>query len=345
MMTKTLPLTRLIRISLASLTGLMVVVGLATLTVGYLHAQTNSFLSLAVNPPVAYLTVKPGETVNHAITLTYEGSTPITITPSLVNFNPAERGQGIELEETYTFPYLDTSKPNPFQQAITLEPGKPTRVEIPISVPNNATTHEFHLSVLFSADPSQNVLMGSTQTKVVGTIGSNLIVLVATDNRDLSQLSIKSVQGARMIDSFGEIDLKVLANNTGPTATIASGSAVIKNGRGHVVQRYDIYPDMILANSSRLLRVVEPGSLNTTDENSSWQPATSITHRAPLLVGQYTLEVSLVDQAGVSQTNHLTEIWALPFSIIIVLTIALILAGVYLISVKKLPIGKRIKTY
>lgn len=301
---------------------------------------SNSFLSLTISPPVTYVTLAPGERATHTITLTYDGPTAITLMPKLVNFNPAESGQGIALEETHSFPYLDPNQPNPFQQSLTLEPGNPTQFQIPIAVPTSASLREFHLTVLFPASPSQRVAMGNNQANVAGTIGSNLIVLVSSDGRDLSRLSIKSIQGVRIVDSFGQIKLRALAQNAGPTATIASGSAVIKNGRGNIVQSYDIYPDVILANSSRLLRIIGP---DHTDEEP--QALDIITHSAPFLLGQYTLEIHLQDAQGNNQATESIQIWALPFLLIAVLLLGILVALGYIFFIKKLPIGKRLKTY
>lgn len=304
------------------------------------QAQGKPAFGITIDPPVMYLSAQPGQTLTHSINLKNDGGQPVTFTPTLVNFNPHESGQGVELEDVHTFPYLDPSQPSPFLQPLTIEPNGSATFRVPIRVPASAPTKEYHMTVLFSSTPNQTADLGAAQTTIAGAIGSNLIFMVTQDDRDLSQLSIKSVQGAKVIDSFGQIDLRVVAQNTGSNATVASGSAVIKDWRGKSVQKYDIFPDVILANSVRQVRAIDPDSpINEPI------PLDTFRYDAPFLIGLYTFELELTDSNQQVLATSTTQIWALPFAILVILIAGTGLVLGYLFSVKKLPIGKPLKTY
>lgn len=323
------------------LSFVIVILGCLFFPPHFIQAQGKPAFGISIEPQVMYLSLQPGETQTHVINLKNDGQQPLVLTPTLLNFNPSESGQGIELEDIHTFPYLDPSQTSPFQQPITIEPGGSSSFRMPIRVPASAPTKEYHLTILFSAAPNQSVDLSGATTSVAGSIGSNLVLLVSQDDRDLSQLSIESVQGSKVIDSFGQISLRAMAKNSGPTATVASGSAVLKDWRGKSVQNYKIYPDIVLANSVRQLRVIDPES----EPGETPIALDEFIYDAPFLIGPYTFELELTDANEATLASSTTQIWATPFAIIVILILGTGMVLGYLFFVKKLPIGKPLKTY
>lgn len=63
-----------------------------------------------------------------------------------------------------------------------------------------------------------------------------------------------------MVDSLGGLEFEILAKNTGINATNASGSLVITNLQSKKVAQHYFFPDMILENSTRLLRNIQNSS-------------------------------------------------------------------------------------
>ncbi len=297
---------------------------------------------LSITPPVAYIQVKPGEQFSHTIEVRHLGSVPLNITAKLVDFSAGESGQGIELAELSTFPYLTTDSKNQLNQPFELQPGQSHKLTLEFDPPAAAVHHEYHLSLLLTGQ-SQLQSTGEVGAAVTGTIGSNMVVLVSADQRNLGQMNLKQLDSPKFIDSLGSLTFKVLAENTGATALAASGSAKIINWQGKTVAEYNIYPDMVLAHSQRLLRPTKPAT-------DSAQPSLQATenpefrYQTPFLIGPYTISVTL-SNPDQDHTALSYQVLALPFSVIALVLIAGSLYLGYSAIRRKLPLVAGIKRY
>jgi len=297
-------------------------------------------ISLTVAPATAYLKVGPGNTALHSITLTNDGTYPIRVTPKLVSFDAdGKTGQPV-LKETHHFPYLDEDKTS--FQPLNLQPNQTAQLTLHISVPPQAEKLEYPLTVLFAAEPAADHANGglnegqgissptkieSTQssTRLAGTIGSNLIVLITSETEPQPHLRITDWQSWPVVDSFGEITVRPIIQNDSYAASVASGSAVIKDWRGKAVASFLIEPTVILGKSSRLITPSQE-KINTQQANAATQQAnmatqqtSAFTYSSPFMIGPYTAEITLVhDQTNgtAAQISH-TTIIALPFSLIL----------------------------
>lgn len=311
------------------------------------QAQTTSAFSISISPPVTYLSLRPGQKSNPTITIRHEGTTPLSITPRLVEFEADPRGSGVRLTDHQTFAYLDQSQPSALDQSFTLQPGEKKTFSLPIAIPQSANTGESHLTVLFASSPLTTTDLTATQTEVAGTIGSNLIVMVSADGQDLSQLQPDRYQGPKFIDSFSSLSFQLGARNDGPLAGVATGSAELVSGSGQVLKTWRFFPDIILAHSQRLLRTPSEDLPSPTDRNEEQilEPNQTFNFKAPFMIGLYQINVTLGPTDQPNQAKMSYPVIALPFSVGVLIIVCLGALIGYKILIRKLPIGKRLKTY
>lgn len=275
-------------------------------------AQEQNPLSLAVSPPVSYVSVKPGEMLDHTVELRNAGSTTLKITMNITDFKPnGKTGQPI-LGSGSVFDKLI----NPdlkFGQPFTIKPGENRTANLKLQISEEAKQQEYPLTILFTA-----AAIGSHagQTQFAGVVGSNLVLFVSEHKQNLGQIILEEIQAAKIVDSFSGISFSVLAKNTGQNATPIFGKASLKNFLNQTINEYIFYPDYVLANYTRLVRGTElepdlidsqgkliPDKVNTL--------STQFRHRPPFLIGPYWLKVDLAQE---SQTKLII---ALPFSLLI----------------------------
>lgn len=279
------------------------------------RAQTAPPIDLAVSPPVAYLKTKPGENSLHTITLQHQGTTPLLITPKLVDFTTDGTSNQPILQETTQVEFITLQEPLSWNSSFSLKPKQSKTVQLQITPPAATTEKEYHLTVLFETRPDPtSVTTSNDSTRVSAVVASNLIVTVDTDIADQSKLSIKSLKLPVLIDSFQTLDFQVLVQNSGSNAGVASGSATIIDMLGNSVASYQVHPDTVLANSSRLLRTGDPQQLETLSTDFRYKPY--------FLLGIYTVDINVIqikNDESVTIDTLSKKIVALPLSLLAVI--------------------------
>lgn len=318
----------------------------ATLAAGKASAQTTKAIDLVVTPPVEYVSLKPGESLQHRVVIEQKGQIPIEVTPHLVSFESDGISNKPLLKSESDFkqfslelpiPQIDTSVQLPLSDNTTqsgpvptkgfvLQPGEKKTVGVTFNTLPSSLEKEYPLTLLFFAKAQEDDLtINSSQTKVQGAIGSNIVLLVSNSDRNRGNITIESIQPPRIIDSLSDLHFSILAKNTGPHATQASGSAKITNWQGTEVAQFMFFPDMILANTSRLLRTAGSNDSNNIKNIEDLDPtAVSSTFRYKpfFLLGPYTITASIENEV------QSITVFALPYSIIIVLA-TLVLGWVF----------------
>lgn len=270
---------------------------------------------LTVSPPVAYIKIKPGNKTRHTITITNTSDVAVTVSPSLVDFKPDPKTGRPTLSQATTFPYLDTKLET--MNNLALAPNQKAQLTLEFSVPQFAQEKEFPLTILFKTSTKANTAISTSQAQIESSIGSNLIVLIASDDELTPNLSIANFNLPTIRDSLNTIDVRPIAQNNTFHASTASGSARLKNWRGETVASYAIYPDVILGQSSRPLRFIT--SLDQAlDENT--EPG--IFQYKPLfLLGVYTLEIEFIHAGQTPSAIYTKSFVALPIGILLLLAI------------------------
>lgn len=328
----------------------------------FAQATVRNSINLAVSPPVTYLTIKPGEAQRHIVTVEQMGTEPLFITPQVSSFvTDGRTGQPI-LTYSQEFDHYSLQLPSPeidtnpslkiqdsMPRGFILQPGEKKNVAIIFNAPETASEREYPLSLLFVADPvNQNRTspnQDTTQTAVSGSIGSNIIVVVSRTDRDRGALQLESITPPLFVDSLRGLDFEILASNAGINATSASGSAVIRNWRGTIVAQFYFFPDMILANSTRLLRHntnpnqqhIDYAALSSSVSAAELEQllatldpldiSSDFSYKPPFLFGPYSIDAQLFINGQLVQQGYSsmrTIVIALPYSILAILSIIII---------------------
>ena len=289
------------------------------LVAGPTYAQAND-VRLSVSPATAFLKVKPGSETVHTIIIENRGIETLKITPKLVDFHPDGQTGRPVLGKKLTFPYFKL--PEAGLKPITLDINQKAKVNLVISPPKDASTQEFPVTIIFQAS---NLNLKPDQTKVVGAVASNLVILVTKKENPPTKLKLAQIKLPKIIDSFQPLKFKLLAQNEGASAAIASGSAEILNFKEKVIAKKPILPTTILASSARYLLT---NNLDSKPDNLSFNPETTeflIPRR--FWLGYYKLKVKLNPDQAQTQT-----FFALPISLVLLSLIGgLISGGLYLL--------------
>lgn len=290
------------------------------------NAQATPEFAVTVTPQRAYLKIRPGNSSAHTITVKNEGSQVLTIIPRIVDFKPDGVTGSPVLQDTLSFPYInyDSFDLSPLQ----LGPNQDGQLTLSFKVPASAQTQEYPLSILFEAQPTSGEFSIGSNSSTTGIIASNLIVLV-TDQEPDKNISVTTFNSTRLIDSFGSISFAPIAQNNSFGASVASGSASIKNWRSQTIAEFPLYPDTILGYSTREIRslITQAQENSTQDEGPAISPG-PFKYNPHFLFGIYTITITLdnstADTLSLKETQF--TVIAFPFSIILGIGLA---SGVY----------------
>lgn len=277
---------------------------------------------LTISPPSAYLNLLPGTQSSHIITLTNNSDRELTVIPRLVDSKPENYSSIPQLSNELNFPYLSQEKTK--LDKLTIPPSGTGVLKLFFNVPINAINHEYSITALFASEYSKQLQTenGTSSSLVTGAIGSNLVIYVGNQN-NRSLIQVKNMNMPKLIDSFRPIIVNPIITNLGQHASIASGSAEIKDWKNNLVQQSTIFPKVILSNQELYLSF-----LPEYTKHSELPQPTVLTYKRMFLLGPYSVTIKLNDQNGTTYFTQTEKIYALPISI--VLTICTIILFIYL---------------
>ncbi len=282
------------------------------------YAQAN--LDLTVSPPISYLHVPQGSSRVHTVVITNNNDQEVIVTPKLLDFKPnGASGQAVILNQL-TCPYI---KLNGNLKNLTIPAHKKAQLDLYIDVPKDAEDREYPLSIIFLSNslitPNFNQQLRDSLSQITGGVASNLVILVAKDNKLENQLKIQEIKTTKIVDSFSKLNFTPIANNLGISAQLASGSAKILNYNNEVVSEFTIYPDMVLGNSTRNLRASISAGIDQVVK------PTHFNYKPRFLFGPYKIMVTLNN----STNEYNTVIYAFPIWGVLIIISGVTLAIIY----------------
>jgi hypothetical protein len=288
-------------------------------------------LSLQVSPPVAYLHVKPQETLRHTVMLKNTGTQALQITTHMTDFKAdGKTGQPV-LQRGQVF----NKEINPelsFGEPFILQPDENRSINLELNVSQLAAEKEYPLAILFNAKTiTDEGSKSNSTTQVAGTVASNLILFISESDENQGEIIPHQLKIPKLIDSFSGIKFQITAKNVGKNATPIVGRAMISNIFNQKIAEYIFYPDYVLADSTRLVRAtaLSPDILNSEgklDPEKVKNLSTSLVYRPPLMFGLYNVEVQL------GQQQRTVQVIAMPFSLVVVAGVGILIY----VSYKKL---------
>lgn len=290
-------------------------------------------LNLTVFPPTAYLIVKPGTQITHRVLLKYEGKIAVKIIPELIDFTTDGLTGTPVLQKPSKLEYVALQNPSkqlgvPF----LLKPGSQIELILKINPPLHAKRGEQPLSLILTAIPETTVIYDGGSTQTSGGIASNIILSVQNDFDNQGELQINQIKLPKIVDSFASIKFDIEAKNLGRNAVAAEGQIKLNHGWSKKeLKHWFIYPDVILAGSTRQLRGLtqDPATLDPETE-FEFEP---LSYKPPFLIGPYEITVSLsgANQDSGAVHERTQTIIALPLSVFVLLIVGV---GLYLIYLK-----------
>ncbi len=277
----------------------------------FISAQSD--YALSVYPPSAYLKIKPGTSASHTIELTNTTTNTIVVTPKVFDSKPKADSGYPEMQPTFSFPFLSEQVQQ--MSPIVIKPGETNSFSLHFTVPPEAITKEYPLTVLFSStiEQANTINQADSNSKLYGVIGANLVVLVSNDETLPNLLQVVDISMPRFLDSLRELSFTPMLVNQGVQTVIASGSATIVDTFGKTVFQAQIYPDMILGKQQRSARALSP-------QIDSKPLAPVVFSYDPLfLLGKYTITTKIIDNQGNSSNSYTKTVVALPYSFLIVI--------------------------
>ncbi len=293
-----------------------------------------SALDLKVYPPVAYLSVKPGAGINHQIKINNSGLYTLEITPVLVNFHSDDKTGAVILEQKSDFDYLNLDgDPNKWGKSFLLKPGEEKPLNFVIALHSEAKYQEHYLSILFQAKQLSYSSVSNENTLVSAVVASNVVLLVSADDQNRGELSIEQFFLPKIADSFMGFSFSALVKNIGVNATPVEGHIKISHWPNQNVETYELYPDMVLADSKRLVRAMAEADLKILEQMEEAKAITiangedyeakknkfvnenlrdKFLYKKGFLVGAYDLELKVGDDFLQKR------IIVLPFSILLI---------------------------
>jgi hypothetical protein len=296
--------------------------GLPTLNTAANPNPESQDLNLAVSPPVTYLSIKPGETKAIPLTIKNNGDRDLTLQLQLAEFSSdGQTGRPI-LNLNSQFTYLNPrDKAWNWGQAVVLKRDQTAQVLLDLVVPLNAPVTEHHITVLVKGSQISPDSMGFSS--VAGIVGSNLVIAVANDATNLSQVEFGDWDIPRYTDSLKGIDITGLVKNTGRQAGPILGRATLLSPTGQTLKTWLFYPDMVLPSSNRAIRVIDT-TTDPTAEPSTWlsqpnlQPGTHLVYQPTWLLGNYLLKIELYQNdytLNQPRWQRVIQITAFPFGL------------------------------
>lgn len=285
-------------------------------------AQIANNLDVSISPPTVYLSVKPGGTLQHTVILENHSNQRLELTGKLVNFSTDGKTGRPILGNGSIFDQL-LSKQAGLNKPFILEPNQTKQWQIKLNINPTAAQKEYPMTLLFTAKPAfrsnaqiqPNTQIGSS-SQVQAVIGSNIILLISPNNSNKGQIELGELKYKKIIDSLASLKFGALAKNTGSNAINVEGEIIIKNLMNKTTAEYIIYPDMILAGSTREIRVLKKADALFNEEGKLEPEQNSpllnqLIYKKPFLFGIYSIELKL------NQEVVVTQILAFPFSLLI----------------------------
>lgn len=291
-------------------------------------SSTTDQFGLSVAPPTAYLRVRPGTQAVHTMTVENTSPDSITIVPKVVDFTSDGQTGIPRLRDTTSFPYLVI--PESGFPPVVIPAGQKAQMKLIIAPTADATEQEWPLTILFEQQPNlHNTTTSATSSKVAGTVGSNLIVLVSNQAEPPFLLKVKAIEVPKIVDSFRPVTFTPILANDGVAAVVSSGSAQVRSLWGKNILNQSLFPDVVLGRTTRAARAIDnAGSVGQANSAGTPNPQPTAFTLRPLLLGPYQVTIQLTppDNTPLSTPPSFTTTFiALPLTILFAVVIGVII--------------------
>lgn len=291
-------------------------------------------ISLSISPPLIKLIAKPGKSVMIAYRVE-NTEDPTIIIAKVLPFEAKDNAGNIRIKNEFEGPIrfsLDNADIT-FEQPFFLKSRDSQQLLLRMKVPDGAPEGDYYYTLLAESQPPPT-LEGVQSAGAKTTIGSNILITVTNsgnvevkgrvalfDTLPRWKLEIGSWK-LNVFDSNDKIPVVLIVENKGKNLFTPEGEVVLKGGFGETA-RYDIIPQNVLAESSRLM------TASNSAEIDSSKPITLAI--SGFFAGLYKLSTTINFGENSPNIFGATSFIAIPFKLLLGFFIAIVM-GIFIVK-------------
>ncbi len=301
--------------------GFGIYLGFRIWNLGFISPVQAQSTSLRISPPVVEIMLAPGKKMTQTFTLK-SSSNDLSITPTLHLARPDGDTGHITLD-----PHQVAPSSIPLIFALSGPPDSPTLTLESASVD---AAQDIYLALVFETQSPPDSIESKGQTTLTPSIAALILVTLNPSGVTPINLDILDFNLPFIHDSWSPLSLSPLAQNKSPIMIRPTGHWVISGPSGREVFKRDLYPNLILGDSSRKIFLLGEGCSGIegakcdSEVPLTWQPKWSN-------LGPHRLTLTLNTLGGTKITQIEKTIWVFPVrqTILIFAIIFLILVLVF----------------
>lgn len=286
------------------------------------NLYNETVLDLSLSPSTAEISLKPGQTVTQAITITNGSDQDWQIVVDIRDFSPANERGGVQVLDTNSLTFVSLANSDyQLQKPFLLRSGSSAQLILNLEAPADIPNRDYPVVLLAQARqavPEQFVAVGA---EIAGEVASTLLVRVTDSYPASSQWQLELGKIPAWRDSLQRFVFQPVVRNDGASFAIPEGTILLLNAKNETIEQWDILPERVLAGTRRQLRAaVQDGS----DPRSSAGEPFKSQHWA--LLGKHTLRATIRnDSDGPLVVEQ--SFWAFPW-LVLGLGLVVLVAGI-----------------
>ncbi len=284
-------------------------------------------LSLNITPPLLEVTIQPGKTITQVYKISNDGDSDLTLTSSILSFEPADEKGNVQLISNLKPPFLSwfsfLNANLGLDDKFILKAGQTQEVVLRIKVPKESLEDDHYATLLFETIPG-TLINSQTHTQAQAKIGANILLSVSKTGEPPKKGKIEefslyssliSFNKVKIIDSLDQPLFLIRFRNTGRVFFKPRGSIILT---GWSSQKYtlDLLPENVLSNSVRQLRCEEQKTIIPCQIKEKF------------LLGSYTASLEIGPDKPTGEYQTTTTFIAIPFKLILSLTIIILVFSI-----------------
>lgn len=295
-------------------------------------------LSFSISPPLVEAVMKPGKSIVIAYTVANLGD-PMIVSARVGSFQPQGIYGSINLSDQVEGPArfnLENSKLKLGKQFF-LKSKEGQQLLLKIRLPEGTPEGDYYYTFYVQNDLGRQD-EGTTAAQAQALVGSNILITV-TGSGDLEAkggIGEFSILGGRLpflgkdvhiFESTDLIPVQLIIQNAGRNLIKPIGSIHLRGNFGERAD-FDIIPENILSQSSRLVHATPSASIDGTSQSAIKNIKNASLFLSGFFVGKYTLTTDVnfgVESNANSQPESASAtFYAVPFKLLIALGVALV---------------------
>lgn len=321
----------------------LIFIALATLFLSIPSTLRAQGISLSVSPPILQSIIKPGKSIMVAYTITNLGD-PVVVKSYIRSFKPEGYNGSLKILPTIEGPIrfsLDNSDLS-LNKSYLLQSKDNKQILLRMRVPEKVPAGDYYYTLLTSTD-TKGSIGGNTSALNQATIGSTLLFTITDSGITEVQGSIAhfSIKPLFILDLFGKkttivestdpLLIQLIVQNAGTNLFTPEGTIDLIGSLGDT-HDFFIRPDNVLSNSSRML--IATPSAQIVCQNKHCDNNNTLMLKG-LFIGKYNVRAKVILAMGSQVIYKTISFIAIPFKLILALTIAFSLSILLIRYIKK----------